>query len=928
MTEFKSLREELKNILSEILSYKQKEVVHPENIEFTLHKIAEDLANKISSIFREICGENLLKAIQQFTSSEFTDEVKRLCEQTRIEQIKKIKTHRVDDILTSHEFKEKFINELREIRELSKAMERECDKISEIIEKIIEEKTFAGREGEYLKKLREKINELKRAYNEIREESHNLITDLKENQKTLVISPEIRYLVRSLELRGEVWTHEIVEKVSGLRNIAGEPYTEEVKIQAPGEEFSLTIDQLLTRYPPFEPIQKEFEGITGRLIWFLEPNNAIFVKPENIHSKISRYVEMDEEKLTSAKLLDILKDAQNGAITVRIRTGSRNIFVKYGSEKLANALTNALKRKSLNEVLKELQNEYKRAYSVSNLGYVWYCILGLGMSTDPYDFECSFMQYCPVGKNKHECDKWSWRRRLFPKVYVIPERKLVLAYATDRKRGQSLLFMTPFAASGVRMYELYGRAQWYMPSVTPEGPIVEVAFKKSLRKDLPKTNVIGFEIPLLIVKAIIKSLLDEKVSGKPEVTVIYGSNYNHSVSLEKLLLSKFFVYKMSKRGFDTFSFLQMKDDKLIEKFRKLSQELQRNSDEVVNFAINILGHTLAHLFHSYVSNALEIEPENLLYVYEVDEEKGVLVVAIAENSAWGSLNIVKHAEVKFGSVDRMVEEFVDSIAKFLENHEKEIQSYYTTGTRRATIDPKVSKIADKLRDKYMNLVNNGVTLDVVTFLNHIVISGQDDEIARELQLSVRELRERLTDAVVVSGINTCIDGCTACVMIDHGCTAPLVQNVILSRNLTAWILRVLTGKATVKGRGDVLGPAFFYQAKEELFALSPYLDEKGVKILTELAQRGVKVILVTRKEFAERFGEQLKKHGIKVCITKTPRHDKFYIIDKRVYVRTTQNLSRLSSVNEFSLEQLKPEEAESIVRQELKSDLVECYGES
>ncbi|MCC6021334.1 MAG: phospholipase D-like domain-containing protein, partial [Thermoproteaceae archaeon] len=290
--------------------------------------------------------------------------------------------------------------------------------------------------------------------------------------------------------------------------------------------------------------------------------------------------------------------------------------------------------------------------------------------------------------------------------------------------------------------------------------------------------------------------------------------------------------------------------------------------------------------------------------------------------------IVKHAEAKFGSIDRVVEEFIDNVIKSLEDHEKEIQNYYTTGTQRVVIDPKVGKIVDKLRDKYMNLVNNDIILDVATFLNHIVISRQDVEIARELQLSVREFRERLTDAVIVSGINTCIDGCTACVMLDHGCTAPLVQNIMLSRNLTAWILRVLTGKAAIKGRGNILGPAIFYQAKEGLFALSPYLDKKGVKILTELAQRGVKVTLVTRKEFAERFGEQLKKHGIKVCITKTPRHDKFYIIDGRVYVRTTQNLSRLSSINEFSLVRLKPEEAESIVRQELKSDLVECYGES
>ncbi|MCC6005368.1 MAG: hypothetical protein LM590_13605, partial [Thermofilum sp.] len=641
MIEFKNLREELKNILSKILNYEQEEVIHPEDIEFTLHKIVENLANKISSI----CRKNLLKATQQFTSSEFTDKVKRVCEQTGIEQIKK---YRVDDILTSPEFKEKFIKELGNIHELSKAMERECDELSEIVErKIIEEKTFAGREGKYLKKLREKINELRKAYNEIREISFNLITDLMKKQKTLVIPPEIRYLVRSLELRGEIWTHEIVEKVSGLRNVAGEPYTEEVKIEVPfvrEEEFRLTIDQLFTRYPPFEPIQEEFEGITGRFIWFLEPDNAIFEKPKNIQGKIDNCAEIDEEKLASVKFLDILKDAQNGAIIVRIHTGFRNIFVKYGSEKLADALKHRFSVKVLQDKYK---NRYKRTYSVSNLGYVWYCILGLSMSTDPYDLKCPFMQHCPVGKNKRKCNKWSWRRRLFPKVYVIPERKLDLAYAADRKHGQPLLFITPFAVSGVRMYELYRRAQWYMPSITPEGPIVEVAFKKSLRKDLPKTNVIGFEIPLLIVKTTIKSLLDEKISGKPEVTVIYGSNYNHNVSLEKLLLSKFFVYKMTKRGLDTFSFLQMKDDKLIKKFKKLSQELQRNSDRVVDFAINVLGHTLAHLFHSYVSNALEIEPENLLYVYEINEEKGVLVVAIAENSAWGSLNIVKHAEAKF-----------------------------------------------------------------------------------------------------------------------------------------------------------------------------------------------------------------------------------------------------------------------------------------
>jgi hypothetical protein len=91
-----------------------------------------------------------------------------------------------------------------------------------------------------------------------------------------------------------------------------------------------------------------------------------------------------------------------------------------------------------------------------------------------------------------------------------------------------------------------------------------------------------------------------------------------------------------------------------------------------------------------------------------------------------------------------------------------------------------------------------------------------------------------------------------------------------------------------------------------------------VKVLTDLAQKAVKIILVTHKKFAEEFGEQLKKQGIEVYFTKAPRHDKFYVIDGRVRVGTTQNLSKLSSINEFSLKQLSPFEAESSTRQELE----------
>jgi len=928
MIELKNLKEELKNRLNEILkvSYKREETIHVEDIRYTLYEI-ENLVNKILSIIDEL--KRFPENVQQLVGPKFIDEISKTCEE--IDIAIKDYINKVDDIFESEKVRREFIKYLEKIRKFSEDKEQECCNLR----KLLREKTkiFAGRKGENLRKLEKRVKDLRMNFEELEEKSYNLIIDL-ERKKVLMVSPEILDLVRSSELGGEVWAHEIVEKVSGLRSVAGEPYTEEVSIATPylheEEPTRLTIDQLLARYPPFEPIQIEADGIIGRFIWFLESTNIVFIHPKDIQRRVNESVKIDEYsgKLISIKPLDVLKDVQNGEIIIRIQAGSRKVFIKHGSRELSNYVQKY--GASIRQLIENIQDRYKRlvqkvkgterAYSVSNLGYSWYCILGLSMSTDPYDLDCPFMSECPVGrKSQDRCNKWSWSRRLFPKVYVVPERELALTSA-DLKYGRPLLFITPFAVSGVRMHELYRRAQWYMPSVTPEGPVVEVHFKKNLKKDLPKTNAICFEIPLSLIKAIIESILDEKIPGKPEVTVMCNNN----VSLDKLLLSKFFVYIMTRKGLDTFSFFQMKDDKIIKNFE---QKLQKsyNQDEVVNFAIEIFGHTLAHLFHSFISNSLEIEPENLLYVYNIDKKRNALLVSVAENSAWGSLNIAKHAEMKFGSIDWMLEEFVNSITKSLEKHEKDIQSYVMK--MKIITDPTVTKIADELKNRYLSLVSNGIVLDTAIFLNHIVISGQDIDIAKELQLNnVRELRERLTDAVVASGISVCIDGCPACVMLDHGCTAPLIQNIVLSRNLAAWILKVLTGREPIKGRGNVLGSAIFYQAKESFFAFSPYLDEEGVKILTDLAQKGVKVTLVTRKRFAEKFGEQLKKHGIEVYVMKAPRHDKFYIIDGRIRVRTTQNLSNLSSINEFLLEQLEPGEAESIVRRELEGGAVERYG--
>jgi len=935
MMEFKSLKDELRKKLNEILSisYKPEEAIYVDDITNALYDM-DNSVDKIMLIIDEI--KELPEGIKQIIDLKIINESKNKCEEIKRNIGNYISE--IDDIFISGKIRDKFINDLEEICNVAEDAENKFLQLRNTLRGKM--RSFSGRMIGNLKKLERKINEIKKNYEELGEISNNLLITLR-GKKTLMASPEILDLVRSLNLgKGVwgVWAHEIVEKFSGIRSVAGELYTEVVSIEIPSvheEPLRLTMDQLLSRYPPFEPIQIESDGIRGRFVWFMESTN-IFL-PKSI--QVDKCIEVDENtgKLISIKPFDLLNDIQNGEVRIKIRMGLHKPFIhiKYGSKDLRNLYSQYRK---YGDFIKKIQNEYEKhvqgmrgsgkAYSVSNLGYCWYCILGLGLSTDPYDRTCPFKQECPVGRRTQgECREWSWSRRLFPKVYVVPERKLISA--ADLEYGQPLLFIKPFGATGVRIHELYKRAQWYMPSVTPEGPVVEVHFKKALKKHLPKTNVIGFEIPLSLIKAVIESLLDEKITGKPEISVIYN---HHNISLDKLLLSKFFIYHMTKKGLDTFSFLQMKDNEIIKKF---NQKIQKgyNQDEVVNFAVDVLGHTLAHLFYSYVSNALEIEPENLLYMYNVDEKNNVLQVAVAENSAWGSLDMVKHAEMRFGSIGRMLEEFVNNIIEFLEKHEEDIRMHmhnYIKMMQNVLTDSKMMKIADELRNAYMNLISNGIVLDTATFLNHIVISGQDSEIAKRLQHQglidgVGELRKRLVDAVVASGINTCIDGCTACVMLDHGCTTPLTQNISLSRNLAMYVLKKLSGKESIKGRGNRLGLAVFGQAEKSFFAFSPYLDEEGVKILTDLAQRGVKVVLITHKEFAAKFGERLRERGVNVYIMRTTRHDKFYIIDERVRVITSQNLSKLSSINEFSFEPLTPEKAESIVRQELGGSAVERY---
>jgi len=89
-------------------------------------------------------------------------------------------------------------------------------------------------------------------------------------------------------------------------------------------------------------------------------------------------------------------------------------------------------------------------------------------------------------------------------------------------------------------------------------------------------------------------------------------------------------------------------------------------------------------------------------------------------------------------------------------------------------------------------------------------------------------------------------------------------------------------------------------------------------MLAALANRGVEVTLVTRKQtFQEHieYDDSLKKM-LKIYLFTTPRHEKMYIADDRILIDSTWNLTlSSSSTNRFEIKIVDPQSAAHIKSQ-------------
>ncbi|MHA1595511.1 MAG: hypothetical protein ACTSXX_12365 [Candidatus Baldrarchaeia archaeon] len=841
----------------------------------------------------------------------------------------------------------------------------------------VQKTTFKGRTVDsYVQKLKTLIQDLEEISSKIKDFERDLwlaivsLSNVIPSDNPREISHILAQLITELE-RG-LWCTRLVNIITGLEGISGKLTAESVTLDIDAEssrrrptdeDRRLSVSEIFYRFPPFEPIATEELisidknikiPVSGSNIWFIIAKNLVPQSKRFLKSLISDPNEIlilgeslergNLRELKNVRTFNVLKEMRQGELYLKIilesSAGKRRLIrIKYGSRKLKDLILGLASsgKMSPHELEKAIQQSYEnfltrvyqkrpgKAYRATNLSYVWYCRLGFAMSTDPWDIDCPFKAQCRIymsAKRKDRCPLWSVRRRIFPKVFSIIERKVSGLNIPENISG----ILRPISAYRVFISEVYKGVQWRMPTDFGDGPPVRVIFEQGILRSLPQTNVVGFMIPYDLIRRIIMELLDPNVTPKPVVDIFIGGT-KKQVTLDKILLTKYFIWSASDSGMRLYGLLSKRADKLKDEYKNFLKSVQSDPEllnNVVKFGIEILGHSLAHLLWTFLANRLELEYEDLMYITWLDESSKMLLVLIAENSPLGVLDIVKHANYIFNGLDNMVNEFIKEISKLLDEHAKTLETY---SYQLASFSKKfkyaknqdIKKFIDLVKQYYeKNFLDNDLIIDHHIFALHLILSEEYVRIGKQANLDDITALSTLGTALDFGGPIYCLDGCASCIIIERGCTDVLMQNIRTSRCLVMWFLDVLFSGKKINAIGGRLGSTLLKTlTKHSLIAISPYLDDNGAELLSHLAKNGIKTILVTKEETFRKFKKLL--NNVKVYLTQKPRHDKLYLIDDRILVESSWNLMVDSPSTESFYIKTATEEDKNSIRQILEN---------
>lgn len=697
---------------------------------------------------------------------------------------------------------------------------------------------------------------------------------------------------------------------------------------------TMTFSTMIYRTPPFElgtipwedrDNRKITEVVGGRYFWLLQPEDGLkFYGNSEAGNELKEILERygigaGTSEYTGSfynairvDYVDVLLLDRPAIVEIDVGDENGYLWIKYGSDygPNRNLLGEGIKKRilplydkldqgkrvdyrvdSLVNDLRSLSSTITSDRAKIKFNYVWYCTKGMGISTDPWDKKCPFVEWCPrrVNDGKGSCIYWSKRgkRRSFPKAYIW--RKVIVPKTLEKRLKRagplSLEFVHYYEIAHTPIKFVYDEASVYVP--TGPGESVERRFK---------VKPIGYNaITSMVVLTFKPGIMNAMLRGM----------YSKDRKLLGLMVYKYALNELVReRGLFALDLknierkIKEKADKLMDfewwDFSKEPLEVR----EFLKFSRRVLLHSLAHRLVVYLTGKYGFDQNRLTYA--IDEDGGR--VYIAENSKNDGIGIIETLSNDVKDERRkFLREFFEETLKFFREHDRRIEEEMLEFSLEAAeaIDEKAHNLLIRTKEfnskletilKHVNLRAEEVDYITYRFVFREVPADNEGELIG----SIRDY-ERIP--------HMCYDGCNLCLHIGRDCTESGRQHYTVSKKLLVKFIEVLLGGCVnfekIRGFGKMLNDII--EDAEEVDAEVAYIDNAGISLIEKLQENGVKINIRTKGNSRDgKVMERLQKlKNVSVTPVKGGYHKKVYRVK---YDLGEVTLSGSPNLTEWSLE--------------------------
>jgi len=339
--------------------------------------------------------------------------------------------------------------------------------------------------------------------------------------------------------------------------------------------------------------------------------------------------------------------------------------------------------------------------------------------------------------------------------------------------------------------------------------------------------------------------------------------------------------------------------------RELERGLKKRivTEDLVNFGISVLLHSLAHLLHNEIANALQTSPQNLIYAYSKEPEHydGKYRIFIIENAERG-LGLTQSYKAMITSKAEYFKELLNKLIDLMNR----CSTTALKSDLQISMPNEVKRVWERI-EEYNKIFQQRFGIFLPIEFTRYILSRYDPATRRILN---RESVAPYMDDLL-SAISPCWDGCYHCVRLEGGChLSPYEQIFNVSKSLTLAFVNELIEKIS-RGQVDIeIGRArsiigLLEKAEKSLTIISPWFSKEVAEDLCNLSrEKGLNISILTYydekvdthlqalKVFKSFLAQHKLQDQVKVFVLKDILpHLKMIIIDNKILIIGSANLT-------------------------------------